>query len=193
MRETVDDDVRVQTYPPLGRVTIVKDGHVNFTAVLNQARRAEGQDWQVALWHQIDEGEWSELLLQRSRTSDEPHNLQSSSVDQQRQFYSNHLTFRSTVQFTLKYRLGDVEEWEWVGDGRKLSDGHVLMRSTTYMSDNLLDIIPDQNSTWATTSLMSQSPKTNLWSLETVIPAANGDTSSYGQVDIGTPWTSYLR
>jgi len=61
------------------------------------------------------------------------------------------------------------------------------------MTVSLRDVIPGLNSEWKVTEHMSQSPQTQLWSLEADIASAVGDASTFRDIEIGRPWGAYLR
>ncbi|ROT39552.1 raffinose synthase Sip1 [Sodiomyces alkalinus F11] len=195
--DAVEADMKaiVQSFPPLGQVTQVQEGHLSFLAVLQVPASRGEEPWQVALWQSTDGQEWTESLLHPTSPDSAPKELQSVDASSSRLYFSVSLAARESLQFTLKFRHGENEPWRWTRDELGLGDGLVIVRTglAAGLPEDLNGIIKDLNPAWTVQQKMSQSPGTRLWVLETPVPAAVGDDSTYRDIPIGIPWGSYLR
>lgn len=184
----------LQSYPPLSQVTPVESSSsVSFTALLEIPKFRAEESWEVALWHSIDGEDWTEAEVPRTKSSEAPQALHAESEAVFRIYYATRLAFKKSLRFTIKFRHNSDEPWRWIRDEQGLEDGHIVLLPTPTESDNLADLIPGLNTAWKVASRMSQAPKTQLWSLEAVVPPAENDLSSYTDIQIGTPWGSFLR
>ncbi|KAG6082605.1 hypothetical protein E4U16_005843 [Claviceps sp. LM84 group G4] len=138
----------------------------------------------------VDEGEWHEVNLARSEDDLKPQMLQKKFATIKSLYFSGRVCLRKCVKFTIKFRSSSVQAWRWVHD-EGLDDGRILLNSPGLPSDRLQ--IPDLNFEWEVTSKISQSPGTRLWSLQCPIKGSTGNDSSVHNVDVGTPWGSFLR
>ncbi|KAF7562970.1 hypothetical protein G7046_g1137 [Stylonectria norvegica] len=190
---TEDMTVFLQSYPPLGQVSPIHDQQVTLTAVLDVPKFREKESWEVSLWHSVDGSEWNSADLSPIEDGHGPQILHLLPASLSRSFFSLKLSLKKSVQFTLKFRCGRDEEWRWIRDEQGLKDGHIVTTSVTVPSEELPDLIPDLSSQWKVSSCMSQSPGTSLWALETLVPPAKEDESTFVDIEIGTPWGSFLR
>ena len=188
---------RLQCYPPLGQVTQAGAGSQSFTAALEVPARSGPNSWEVALWFCSDGSEWKELALKRPEASHKPQTLQAdSSAAASVVYFTGSLPLSNSITFTLKFRSNEDEHsgWRWIRDEQGLDDGFIVATSpASAMVISLRDAIMGLNLEWAVTEHMSQAPRTQLWSLKTIIKKADGDTSTFKDLDIGTPWGTYLR
>ncbi|PNY24554.1 galactinol-sucrose galactosyltransferase 6, partial [Tolypocladium capitatum] len=187
-----DMKVQLQSYPPLGQVTPVGSGETTLTAVLEIPQHREQESWEVALWVSLDGSEWAESILGRIDVGLGPQTLQAVPNSMSELYFACSLCFATSMQFTLKFRHEKDEPWRWIRDEQGLSDGLIVATSSPLTSDMLPTIIPDLDGEWKVSSCMSQSSQSQLWTLEVTIPRAYGDTSTFKDVEIGTPWGSYL-
>lgn len=194
---TEDMQVLLQSYPPLGQVTPVKDlsdGAVVFTTVLKVPRSRATESWNVVLWLSADGKEWCEVGLNPLDTKDAvPKALQVESESTVMFYFTGIVKFRTSVRFTLKFRHEGDELWRWIRDEQGLDDGHIVVNTIAQTADELSKLIPALNNTWKVSSRMSQTPKTQLWSLECMIGAAESNKSLCTDIEIGTPWGSFMR
>lgn len=190
---TEDTKVQCQCYPPLGQVTSVEDSDILFIAVLEVPKTQSQDPWEASLWHSVDDAGWLEAALFPVDSAGQPLDLQPQSDSTARLYFTTPLSFEKAVQFTLKFRSNEGESWRWIRDEQGLGDGVVVTTSASVTSEELSDRVPDINSNWAVSSRMSQSPRTRLWTLETTIPAAEGEASTFKDLSIGTPWGSFVR
>ncbi|KAM0467006.1 hypothetical protein ACHAPV_000518 [Trichoderma viride] len=185
--------VILQSYPPLSQVTPVENSSsVSFTALLEIPKSRAEESWEVALWHSIDGEDWTEAEVPRIQSSQAPQALHVESKAVFRLYYATKVTFKKSLRFTIKFRHNHSEPWRWIRDEQGLEDGHIVLLPAPTESDKLADLIPGLNNAWKVASRMSQAPKTQLWSLEAVVPPAENDLSSFTDIQIGTPWGSYL-
>ncbi|TWU75302.1 hypothetical protein ED733_006545 [Metarhizium rileyi] len=184
----------IQSYPPLGQVTTVDATTVVLTSVLDVSRSREDEEWGVALWVSVDNGDWHEIRLSRLRHGAEPEMLSKKSELSSLLYFSCSLSIRKSAQFTLKVRQAVDKPWKWVRDEEGLSDGFILLpTSSASSSTDSRPCITDLNNEWKVSSHVSQSPGTQLWSLKCSLPASTGKESACRDVDIGIPWGSFLR
>lgn len=194
----VADDMKatLQSHPPLGQVTPVHGNDVSLTAILEIPKSRAAEPWEVCVWHSIDGSEWKEFRLLPVEESQTPQTLQLLPEAMSRFYFasSSSIAFDASVQFTLKFRHSQHEEWRWIRDEQGLHDGWIVQPSAGISSSNLTDLIPDLNSEgWAVSSHSSESPGAVLWALEAPIPPAEGDSSTYKDISVGTPWGSFSR
>ncbi|KYK54695.1 putative galactinol--sucrose galactosyltransferase 6 [Drechmeria coniospora] len=185
--------VRLQSYPPLGQVTQMGSENAAFTAVLEIPRDRVQEPWEVSLWLSVDQSEWKESRLDKVEARPEPQTLQCLPSSMCRLYFSSSIPFSSSVQFTLRFRHDRDQPWKWISDEQGLRDGHIVASSSDHRSDDIQTLIADLNGEWKATSHMSQAPETQLWSLEATILRAQGDTSTFKDIEIGMPWGVILR
>ncbi|KAM5378065.1 hypothetical protein ACJZ2D_004676 [Fusarium nematophilum] len=184
----------LQSYPPLGQVTPIQGKDLTLTAVLEIPKSRSAEAWEVSVWHSVDGSDWQDAKLSPIEDAFAPQTLQFIPESVSRFFFTSSFSFDKSVQFTLKFRHNQDADWRWIRDEQGLDDGLVANAAAGISSDSLSDLIPDLNSKdWTILSCLSQSPRTSLWSLETVIPPAKGDDSAYRDIAIGTPWGSFSR
>lgn len=184
----------LQSYPPLGQVTPVQGRDITLTAVLEIPKSRATEAWEISLWHSLDGSEWKDAHLSPIEDALAPQTLQLIPESVSRFHFASSLSFDTSVRFTLKFRHSPDVDWRWIRDEQGLDDGLIVNATAGVSSENLSDIIPDLNSgDWVIKSCLSQSPRTSLWSLETVIPPAKGDDSGYRDIVLGTPWGSFAR
>lgn len=183
----------LQSHPPLGQVTRVGDEALQLIVVLQAPAHPRPVAWQVASWHSVDKAEWTETLLSRVPAEKTPRCLQDDPEAKDNVFFAAPLSFKSHVQFTLKFRVGESEEWRWIRDDHGLEDGHVVRKAADYTGDSVADLIPSLSGEWRVAELLSQSSRSRLWSLEAAVPAAQVDESGSKDVEIGFPWGTFMR
>jgi hypothetical protein len=187
--------VRLQSYPRLDTVTSVHKGDQPITAVLEVPHYFAEEHWEVVVWHSKDGNNWSPFNLKRLHDGNRPVDLQGGSPNVSRLSFQGTLSFKSSVQFTLKFRYRDDQPWEWARDEYGLDDGYIALRHTASSSSasDITKLIPNLNEDWAVSSLLSQSPETQLWSIKADIPSNNDNVSAFKDLDIGTPFGSFYR
>lgn len=195
----------VQTWPPLGQVTCAprNEGDIDFIAVLQVPTADADHDWNISLWHSVDEGEWQESTLNPSKASNrdlEPQALDQPDATTTRLYFQNSFQFRNSLRFTLRYRHSSQAEWVWARNQLGLDDGMVVVQPSDPPSERLEDFIEDLGSEWTSSSCLCQTPKTQLWMLEAAVPRprlnrgeSDGDQSTYKDIRIGIPKTKFMR
>ncbi|KAF9774923.1 hypothetical protein IL306_007011 [Fusarium sp. DS 682] len=192
----VAEDMKVvlQSFPPLGKVTPIQGTKVSLTAVLEIPKFRANEPWEVSVWHSVDGSDWKDLEVVSIKEAGCPQTLQVLDDSMSRFYFTSSFAFTASVQFTLKFRHTPDADWRWIRDEQGLNDGLIVNASDKVSSSNLSDLIPDLNSQdWTITPRLSQSPRTSLWSLDAVIPPADGDDSTYKDITVGTPWGSFVR
>lgn len=185
--------IRLQTYPPLGDVTIVGHNTIPFHVVLDVPYRWKDEPWEVTLWHSTSDHEWRGLCMSRLDGINSPISVHNSDIGTARFYFGADLTFHSTTKFTIKFRHGSPGSWVWANEALGHDDGQVINLNLEQKSNDIHDVIPDLESSWKSTPLLSQAPQTRLWSLKHDIAAARDDKPSSLTVTIGTPWGSFVR
>lgn len=184
----------IQSYPPLSQVTPVESSNsVPFTALLEIPKFRAEESWEVALWHSIDGEDWTEAEIPGVKSGEAPQALHAESEVVSKIYFATKLSFKKSVRFTIKFRHSVDEPWRWIRDEQGVEDGHIVLLPAPSESDDLIDLILGLDPAWKVTSRMSQAPKTQLWSLETVVPPGENDLSSFTDIQLGTPWGSFLR
>lgn len=188
----------LSSYPPLGQVTQTSEEEVLFYAILEIPSALVAGLWQVAVWH--SEGDagctWAETILSRIGDGDEPSSLQLTDGTSTRLCFKARIPVRSSLRFTLKFRDAPERAWRWIRDEQGMDDGIVLSTAEAaqwHIIDRPEDIIAHLNPCLRIRPELSQSPGTQLWTFETTVDAANGDESSFTDIELGMPWGTFLR
>lgn len=182
--------VNVVSYPPLGQVTVVKTGKpATFNVLLEVDESRASDEWHVAVWFSSDD-EWRQVDLK-------PAALTITSFDQPHEHDSVHLQFsgelpqQSITNFTIKFRSGS--DWKWVRDNQGAQDGTIISRPT-FEAQDLTDLVGDLNPAFQWSQVLSETPKTSVWSVTTSIDGADGIHSAFKTVKFGRPWKGdFLR
>lgn len=186
--------LRLQSYPPLGQVTAANaDEGLRLQAVLEVPQHWENAPWQIILWYSVDKKPWIGTELSNTVARHAPCFLQRGSSTLCRVNFETHVNFESSLQFTFKLRHSEDEEWIWAHDQFGLNDGYVTNVMGGVAAPELKELIPNLNKEWVASELQSQAPQTRLWSLKVSVPAAENDISSFRDINVGTPWGSFLR
>ena len=101
------------------------------------------------------------------------------------------------IQFTLKYRIVKSDDWKWVNDQHCLTDG-VLYFQPQSLPSELRDYLRDYSSDLAIHPVPSDTPDTQLWSINAPVEGAQGDNSGWSNTKLGIPrsftrWFSLVR
>ena len=184
---------QLQSHPPLSQVTVVSGDHFDLTVVLEIPSSRSHEPWQVAVWHSTDGGEWAESPLLPTEAEEAPPSLQGNTAGFPRAFFRTLVSFKSSFQFSLKFRHGEDEIWRWIRDEQGLGDGLIVAKTQAAVSEDLSVLITGLNKQWTVSNCMSQAPRSQLWSLEAPVPGIDMDQSSVRNLEIGTPWGSFLR
>ena len=104
---------------------------------------------------------------------------------------------KSSVQFTLKYRLGASDVWKWVNEDSSLTDGELYFQPQRPPSD-LIDYLKDISPEITVHLVQSDTPDTQLWSIASPVKAAQEQHSGWTNLSLGTPrdftrWFSLVR
>ncbi|KAJ2891640.1 putative galactinol--sucrose galactosyltransferase 6 [Zalerion maritima] len=187
--------ISLTCYPPLGQLSKLPPGPVTVHTVLDVHPGRAQEPWEVCLWHSVDGKQWSDLSLTPSSSDTYPSCLQAEDSSIYRMYLRGEVYAETSIYFTLKLRHGTDLEWKWVRDETGMDNGIVILdrTSSSEFSRVLEDYIPDLNTKLETRTLLSQSPRTQLWSLEISVPGESNDTASRTDIELGTPWGSYLR
>ncbi|GAW21232.1 hypothetical protein ANO14919_107500 [Xylariales sp. No.14919] len=187
--------VGLHTFPTLGRVSQVKSRVVRFTAVLEVVDYDAEKPWQICLWSSSGEQPWEETPLSSTPRSESLVFLQLDSSDHKRLFFTAMLPTVSSTRFTLKYRSSPTQPWVWAGDELGIGDGLIILNAEGQhtRTDDLSTIIQGLNPELNVRSVASQTPRTQLWTIEATVAPASGGVSTYVDVELGTPWGGFVR
>lgn len=186
----------VSVYPPLGQITQVQKKVVSVTALLEVPADQAEQSWELAVWHSAGDDNWTETALSPSATHRTPSSLQTVDTSKARLWFEGKLEVKSLLSFTAKFRPGSDQPWRWVHDEQGIGDGTIICKSsltTDALSDDFGSILKGHDTGINVKSCQSQCPNTRLWALEVTVDAAQGDESTYSDVNLGTPWGGFLR
>ncbi|KAI8630117.1 glycoside hydrolase family 36 protein [Xylariaceae sp. FL1651] len=188
-------EVRLYTYPPLGRQSRTKSEVVSFSVVLEVAEHDAEKPWEIALWHSSDKQAWEATLASSASTPNCPTVLQAIDSSRAHLFYSATLSVSSSLSFTVKFRSDPTEAWRWARDELGVDDGLILLglKNQRPLTADLSDIIQGLNPELTIRSAMSQTPRTQLWTIEAAVASARNDLSSYADIELGTPWGGFVR
>ncbi|KAF2971011.1 hypothetical protein GQX73_g2576 [Xylaria multiplex] len=187
--------VGLHTFPPLGRVSQVKGQVISFSVVLEVVGHDAEKPWQICLWHSSGEQPWEETTLSSAPRNESPIFLQLDSSDHEYLSFTAVLPIISSLRFTLKYRSSPAQPWVWARDELGINDGFIIINPEdkfALMSD-LSNIIRGLNPELNVRSVASQTPRTQLWTIEAAVAPASGGVSSYADVELGTPWGGFVR
>ncbi|OTA64266.1 glycoside hydrolase family 36 protein [Hypoxylon sp. EC38] len=188
-------EANVFSYPPLGRVTQLKDKTFQFIALLEVENDHAKDPWEVAVWHSSD-GDWEETLLSPASDGDFPALLQAPKPSKTLLYFCAPLFVSSFMNFTLKFRHDPTQPWKWSREALGVTDGVVLINledSLHRMDGNLGDIVHGLNPELSVRTAASQTPNTELWTIKADVGPAEEDRSAYIDVELGTPWGGALR
>ncbi|KAI0409393.1 raffinose synthase Sip1 [Xylaria palmicola] len=185
----------LHSFPPLGRVSQVKNPSVSFSVLLEVVNHDAEKPWEICLWHSSGDQPWAETMLSPSATTDSPAVLQADTLSPRRLFYSAVLSVASSLRFTLKYRSSPADPWIWVRDELGVDDGLIVpsMEDRRPLTDDLSNIIQGLNPELKVRPVNSQTPHTQLWTIEAAVGPASEDASSYADLELGTPWGGFVR
>ncbi|KAI0200850.1 glycoside hydrolase family 36 protein [Astrocystis sublimbata] len=182
---------RIQTFPPLGRVTQVTSRTVSFSAVIEAAEPAD-EPFDVCIWHTSGEQPSEETRLQLTSSEDPPASLQEGRPGHRLHYYSAEIHIKSYLRFALTFRIGAIELGK---DDLGFDDGFVIsnVEDEIPQTNDLSTIIHGLNSSLQVRSVASQTPRTQLWTIQAPVTSATGDRSAYADVELGTPWGGFAR
>lgn len=191
-------EVRLQSHPALGKVTVLQGGcDVSLLVVLEIPQFRADEPWEVQLRYASDDEDWAYLPLSRAQRGKEPQTIHARPQHLARFYFDTDAEFPScaSFRFTFIFRGGEAEAWRCIGDEQGLGDGRVIIASTSPSSTDghIQSIIPDLGPAWSISSHVEQTSCVQTWVLNATIPEADGDTPAFGDFEIGTAWGSFLR
>ncbi|KAI0109043.1 raffinose synthase Sip1 [Nemania sp. FL0031] len=186
---------KLYTFPPLGRVSQVPSELIFFSVVLEPVDHNAEKPWEICLWHSSDEQPWEEMVLAAVPRTESPAFLQPDSSSPTRIVYGGTLPMLLSLRFTIKYRSSPTEPWTWARDELGIDDGLVIMnaKDQCLLTDDLSDIIHKLNPELKVRSVPSQTPRTQLWTIEAAAAPSENDISSYTDLELGIPWGGFVR
>lgn len=186
----------VSIYPSLGQITQVQKQVISVTALLEVPADQAKESWELAVWHSEGDDNWTETILSLAPPQRTPSNLQNVDTSKGRLWFAGKLDVKTLLNFTAKFRSGSDQPWRWARDEQGIEDGTVIYKAaltTDALSDDLGSILKGYDTDIKVKSCQSQCPGTRLWALEASVDPAQGDDSTYANVNLGTPWGGFLR
>jgi hypothetical protein len=186
----------VSTFPPLGQVTRLGSDYVVFHALLEVNETENDQDWDIALWHSTGASEWTESPMSVLPGDKAFTSMQIGEPHKRRYLFQATVQVISPLHFTLKFRKRADTSWTWIREQQGVMDGVVIVALEVPRGsarDDLSDIIHGLNPNLKVKSAVSQTPRTELWVVETTIGPAHGEHSAFTDVEMGKPWGQYFR
>ncbi|KAI0169148.1 glycoside hydrolase family 36 protein [Hypoxylon sp. FL1284] len=188
---------KISSYPPLGQVTQLGEDSTSFRflALLEVGSEHAKDPWEVAVWHSSATGDWVETLLSPISGTDSPFSLQSISPSRTFLYFCGP-DIHSSLQFTLKFRNSRNQPWRWSREVSGIADGVVLITPPTPSNDaqtSLSDVIHGLNPDLKVEGAASQTPRTQLWTINADVGPSQDDCSAYTDIELGTPWGGSLR
>ncbi|KAI1760524.1 glycoside hydrolase family 36 protein [Hypoxylon sp. FL1150] len=189
-------DAKISSYPPAGQVSQLKENSFSFFALLEVKNQDAHDPWEVAVWHSSTNGNWTETLLSPISTTDCPSSLQINSPLYTPLYFCAPFSVSSPLNFTLKFRNSPNQPWRWSREVSGTADGIVVVNPQIPINETVIelsDIIHDLNPDLRVRATASQTPRTQLWTINATVGPAEGDRSTYDDVDLGIPWSGPLR
>ncbi|XXH02549.1 hypothetical protein Hte_008925 [Hypoxylon texense] len=188
-------DPNISSYPPVGQVTQLRDNSFQFFALLEVQNEYAEDPWEVAVWHSAGDG-WTETLLSPISATDSPSSLQITSPSNTPLYFGAPFFVSSSLNFTVKFRNSRNESWMWSREVSGTADGVVLINPEVPLAEaetNLSNIIHGLNPDLKVRASASQTPRTQLWTINASVGPVQDDRSTYADVELGTPWGGSLR
>ncbi|KAI0545528.1 raffinose synthase Sip1 [Xylaria curta] len=185
----------LHSYPPLGRVSYVKSQFISFSVLIEVADHDAEEPWEICLWHSPGEQPWEETILSSTPITDSPTILQQGSPNRRVLSYSVVLPMTSSLHFTLKYRTGPTQPWTWARDKLGIDDGLVILdvEGQSPLTEDLSSVIQGLNPELKVRLVASQTPRTQLWTIQAAVTPASDDRSAYASIELGIPWGGFVR
>lgn len=185
----------LRTFPPLGRVSQVNSQVICFSVLLEVADHDAEEPWEICLWHSSGQQPWEETMLSSALKTDSPAFLQRGALKNQHLSYNAAIPMTSSLHFTIKYRSGPTQPWIWARDELGIDDGLVILNveGQRPLADDLSSIIRGLNPELKVRSVASQTPRTQLWTIQAAVTSASDDRSAYADLELGTPWGGFVR
>ncbi|KAH9906133.1 glycoside hydrolase family 36 protein [Xylariomycetidae sp. FL2044] len=189
--------VTISSYPPLGQITQLKGGIITFVVTLNVEARDVSDDWEVALWYSTAGRTWEEATLSACTSESFPISLQAYDSARRKLHFHGSVGSSSNLSFTIKYRNRSDQTWRWIREEHGLLDGTILVNpeySPRYASHyEISDVIQEMDPDLKVKSASSQTPHTQLWTIEASVIPSGQTHSTYCRKRLGKPWGEFLR
>ncbi|KFZ08038.1 hypothetical protein V501_06122 [Pseudogymnoascus sp. VKM F-4519 (FW-2642)] len=177
----------ISSWPPVGQVTETSNGKISFTVLLETDEGGVSAAWEVAVWYSSGDS-WKETPLTRKGALDKPKSVEG----RFHSYFTGSLDTTSTITFTIKFKKAGEETWRWVKEHQGIGDGVVVWKgqaAPTAAVEDFAELIEDLNSEFKVQKVRSQSPGTELWSVEAPVASAEGEKSTFTSTKIGKPWS----
>ncbi|KAI1436862.1 glycoside hydrolase family 36 protein [Xylaria sp. CBS 124048] len=183
------------TFPPLGRVCPVRTQATILSVVLEVADHDAEKTWEICLWYSSGDQPWQEKIVPSTPRRHFPTFSRSDSLTHRHLCYSVELPTTSSLRFTFKFRSDQTLPWTWARDVLGVGDGLIIpnVEIDRPLTDDLSNIIHGLNPELKVTPVLSQTPRTQLWTIEAAIAPASDNSSAYADIELGTPWAGFVR
>ena len=184
--ENMSSKALITSWPPLGQVTQVKSGKVDFTVYLSTDVAGLAESWEISIWYS-DRG-WKELPLLQAGVAKGNHLpiINQSEDRHPRIIFVSSLDVTESFAFTIRFRTLSSPVWKWVKEHQGLPDAHVDVVSKSHEHaikdieaiDGWVELLGGLNPNYKTHPRKSQSPATSIWEIEVPAAAARPDDKS---------------
>ncbi|KAE8152641.1 putative raffinose synthase protein Sip1 [Aspergillus avenaceus] len=206
---------RVTCYPPLGQVTCPlriqealgsdKEDTIRFTVIIESSHSFPKQTWEAQIWHNINSSDWTALALQPAPDFVASRiNHDESEYGFYRHVFSGQITMPSqgcSAQFTIRYRVSQNADWQWVNQQQNTKDGELIFTKRTLGPDSqslqqlsltsgregFSEYFDNLSSEIDIEPRRSEAPGSNLWHLSGKISSAKDNISESKSVILGIP------
>lgn len=180
--------VLITSWPPLGQVTQLKTGKIDFTVYLGTDEAGLADSWEVVIWYSDGQSAWKELPLLQAAVAKGKHLPIFNKSEEQHPWivFAGSLDATLSFRFTIKFKNLSEPGWKWVRDHQGLPDAHVdvVSKSPQGVIEDieaiaaLADLLGGLSTNYKAHPVESQSPGTSIWEIEVLVAAAGADDMS---------------
>lgn len=188
----------ISCWPPLGQVTEVRTGKVDFTVYLGTDAAGLAQSWDVVIWHSDGHDTWKEFPLLQAATAKGSHLPIFNRAEATHPYivFASSLNIKSSFRFTIKFKNFSEIGWTWVKDHQGVPDGHVdvLLKSPEAVKDviegidGLENLLGGLNTNYMTHPIKSQLTATSVWEIDVPVAGAVNDRAASTLKKLGDPF-----
>lgn len=156
--------------------------------------------WEVELWHNHnDDAQWQALKFQQ----EDLQIARTAATSTKFSWFVAKLVgrpqgSRTSTRFTVRFRTPGNDGWKWLRDVNGTTDGELIYQAKLDSNRQLSYFIEGMSPDIRATRVPSETPDTQVWSLEAPAAAANGDSSAFSRHTLGLPtnfdrWFALVR